>query len=176
MISYPITMQQEPIFWLGDRFFKVESIIKSYDCKGGRITYETPCPSCNDTRKIVYKGFDGKNYETECPICRGSVNHGYGNCIELRRWQIHEYIVHKISAQGPETLSVYKDGVGYVDSVRLSAFCKTGRCMDDYLETYVPSVKNVVDRDIDSIDILRASVDGRASEYVFKKKKNAEKL
>ena len=48
--------------------------------------------------------------------------------------------------------------------------------MDDYLETHVPSVKNVVDRDIDSIDILRASVDGYASEYVFRKKKNAEKF
>ena len=175
MYEYSITLKQPALFWLGCRFFKAE-------CKAGRYSHDTKkdfvsmCPSCNDTRKIKYIGCDKNEYEAECPVCKGFSGRGYGNRITLRNWEVHEYIVYKINAQGPNTLSAYKDGMGYIDSISLTAFCKTGRSMDDYIETHVPCVDNDIDRDIETIDMKYAAEDAYAGEYVFRNKKDAERF
>ena len=101
MQTYSITLQQDPLFWLGDKFYKVEEPRTKYG-SSTRKRFESNCPSCNNTRKISYKGYDGKEYEAECPICKSSMGHGYGNHIELPHWEVHEYIVHKIEARGPK--------------------------------------------------------------------------
>ena len=170
MISYPITMQQEPLFWLGDKFYKVEESALHYG-RSSKIDFSSKCPSCNDTRKITYKGYNGSEFECECPVCKGSIYHGYGNKISLTNWELHEYIVYKINAQGPETVSAYKDGVGYIDSMSLTAFCKIGRCMDDYIQTSVPCVENHVDINIKSMDMDAHYFNPK--DYVFRKKVDA---
>ena len=165
-----ITLQQEPLFWLGDKFYKVEETSPHYG-RTSKMEFSLKCPSCNDTRKITYKGYNGSDFECECPICKGSVYHGYGNKISLTNWELHEYIVYKINAQGPETVSAYKDGIGYIDSMSLTAFCKIGRCMDDYIQTNVPCVENHVDTDISSIDMNAYYF--TPNDYVFRKKADA---
>ena len=165
-----ITLQQKPLFWLGDKFYKVEGSAYNHG-RTSKMEFSSKCPSCNGTRKITYKGYNGNDFECECPVCKGSVYHGYGNKISLTNWELHEYIVYKINAQGPETVSAYKDGIGYIDSMSLTAFCKTGRCMDDFIQTNVPWVENHVDVDIKSIDMDAYYFDPK--DYVFRKKADA---
>lgn len=167
MYTYNITLQQKPVFWLGDKFYKVEEV--------GETTFSTKCPSCNGTREIVYKGYDGKDYTCECPICKKSgFGYGYGDKIEIVNWDIHEYIVYKINAQGPETVSAYKDGTGYIGSMSLTAFCKVGRCMNDYIQTDVSLTGINTDLDISEIDINTTYFN--SSRYTFRKKSDAKKL
>ncbi len=168
-----ITLQQEPLFWLGDKFYKVEETTLRYG-RTSKMEFSSKCPSCNDTRKITYRGYNGSDFECECPVCKGSVYHGYGNKISLTNWEVHEYIVYKINAQGSETVSAYKDGIGYIDSMSLTAFCKTGRCMDDYIQTTVPCVENHVDTDISSIDMNAYYFTPK--DYVFRKKPDAARF
>lgn len=165
-----ITLQQKPLFWLGDKFYKVEESALNHG-RTSKMEFSSKCPSCNDTRKITYKGYNGNDFECECPVCKGSFYHGYGNKISLTNWELHEYIVYKINAQGPETVSAYKDGIGYIDSMSLTAFCKTGRCMDDYIQTNVPCVENHVDVDIKSMDMDAYYFDPQ--DHVFRKKADA---
>jgi len=73
MKDYNIRLKNPPLFWLGDRFYKVEPKVKSYDM-GCRLV--SICPSCNNTRKIRYTGYDKKEYEAECPVCKGSIGKG----------------------------------------------------------------------------------------------------
>ncbi len=168
-----ITLQQKPLFWLGDKFCKVEESALNHG-RTSKMEFSSKCPSCNDTRKITYKGYNGSDFECECPVCKGSVGHGYGNKIKLTNWEVHEYIVYKINAQGPETVSAYKDSIGYIDSMSLTAFCKIGRCMDDYIQTNVPCVENHVDNDIKSIDMDAYYFDPK--DYVFRKKADAARF
>ncbi len=175
MYTYDIDLQQKSLFWLGDRFFKVEQEASRYS-RGGQVEYRSKCPSCDDTRKVKYKGCDGNEYEAKCPVCEGSVGIGYGNCITLNNWEVHEYFVYKINAQGPTNVSAYKDGIGYVDSVSLTAFHKYGRCMDDYIETHVPCVENVIDPDLERLIMAEVEQYERTKGYVFRSKKDAEKL
>jgi hypothetical protein len=168
-----IILQQKPLFWLGDKFYKVEESTLNHG-RTSKMEFSSKCPSCNDTRKITYKGYNGNDFECECPVCKGSVGHGYGNKIILTNWELHEYIVYKINAQGPETVSAYKNGIGYIDSMSLTAFCKTGRCMDDYIQTNVPCVENHVDVDVSSIDMSAHYFDPK--NYVFRKKANAARF
>ncbi len=56
----------------------------------------------------------------------------------------------------------------------LTAFCKTGRCMDDYIQTNVPCVENHVDVDVSSIDMSAHYFDPK--NYVFRKKANAARF
>lgn len=168
-----ITLQQKPLFWLGDKFYKVEESALNHG-RASKMEFSSKCPSCNDTRKITYKGYNGNDFECECPVCKGSVNIGYGNRIKLTNWEVHEYIVYKINAQGPETISAYKDGIGYIDSMSLTAFCKIGRCMDDYIQTNVPCVENHVDVDIKSMDMDAYYFDPK--DYVFRKKADAARF
>ena len=65
---------------------------------------------------------------------------------------------------------MYKDGIGYVDSVTLTAFCKIGRCMDDYIETRVPLWESDIDPDLSQIISAKWITD-----FVFHSKKDAEK-
>ena len=168
-----ITLQQKPLFWLGDRFYKVEESALNHG-RTSKMEFSSKCPSCNDTRRITYKGYNGSDFECECPVCKGSVGHGYGNKICLTNWELHEYIVYKINAQGPETVSAYKDGIGYIDSMSLTAFCKIGRCLDDYIQTNVPCVENRVDTDIKSIDMDAYYFSPK--DYVFRKKADAARF
>lgn len=173
MTECTITLQRKPLFWLGDKFYKVEETTPRYG-RTSAITFASKCPSCNDTRKITYIGCNGSNFECECPVCKGSAGNGYGNRIRLSNYEIHEYIVYKINAQGPETVSAYKDGTGYIDSISLTAFCRTGRCADDYIQTTVPFAEGFVDRDIESI-FINARFFG-STELVFRKKADAARL
>lgn len=172
LFARSITLPKEPLFWLGDRFYAVDYYAKSFAVDTGTV-FSSKCPSCNDTRKITYRGYDGNDYEGECSLCKGSINRGYGNKIEIKNWQVREYIVYKISAQGPETVSAYKEDA-VMDRIRLTAFTKTGRSMDDYLERSVPGVDNLVDVDLGSLNIPNISDQKNVSEYVFRKKKDAE--
>lgn len=170
LFAYSITLPQEPLFWLGDRFYAVTHY--SRYCDDNRI-FSSKCPSCNDTRKIIYRGYDCKDYEAECPLCKGGIGHGYGNRIGIKDWQVREYIVHKISAQGPEKVSAYKEDA-VMDRIHLTAFTKIGRGMDDYMEMSVPYVDNHVDVDLSSINISRITERNTVPDYVFRKKKDAE--
>ena len=165
-----ITLKQKPLFWLGDKFYKVEESALNHGLTS-EMEFSSKCPSCNDTRKITYKGYNGSDFECECPVCKSSVYHGYGNKIGLTNWEVHEYIVYMINAQGPKTVSAYKDGIGYIDSMSLTAFCKTGRCMDDYIQTNVPCVENHVDIDIKSMNVDADYFTPK--DYVFRKKVDA---
>ncbi len=167
-MSYYIA--EKPLFWLGDKFYKVEASALNHG-RASKMEFSSKCPSCNDTRKITYKGYNGSVFECECPVCKGSVCHGYGNKISLTNWEVHEYIVYKINALGPETVSAYKDGIGYIDSMSLTAFCKIGRCMDDYIQTTVPCVENHVDSDVKSMDMDAYYFVPK--DYVFRKKAGA---
>ena len=172
LFAYSITLPQEPLFWLGDKFYTVEYYAKSFAADTG-TAFSSKCPSCNDTRMITYRGYDGKDYEAECPLCKGIINCGPGNRIEIKNWQVREYIIHKISAQGPEIVSAYKEDA-VMNKIRLTAFTKIGRAMDDYLERSVPNVDNLVDVDPGSLNIPNISDHKNVSEYVFRKRKDAE--
>ena len=172
LFAYSITLPREPLFWLGDRFYAVDYYAKKYAADTG-TTFSSKCPSCNDTKKITYRGYDGKDYEAECPLCKGSINRGYGNRIEIKNWQVREYIVHKISAQGPEKVSAYKEDA-VMNRIHLTAFTKTGRGMDDCVERNVPDFDDHVDVNLGSINISRISEYKTVSDYVFRKKKDAE--
>ena len=89
-------------------------------------------------------------------------------------WEFTQYIVYTISAQGPITMSAYKDGMGYMDSVSLTAFHKYGRNMDDYIQSDVPFVEYDVDPDIASIDMTAYYF--RPKKYIFRKKAGAAKF
>ena len=174
MKDLTICVQNEPLFWLGDHFFKVEEKYKKYE--NTRTEYRSLCPSCNDTRKITYKGYDGKDYEAECPVCKGSAGNGYGNNISLSNWEVHEYIVYSIDARGPETVSVYKDGKGYIDQISLKAFYKFGRCKDDYITTSIPWNSRNVDIELSTIDIASIKQYSRHNDIVFTSSIDAEKF
>lgn len=163
MKEYTVTLDSEPTFWLGEHFFKVDSTIAS------RKEFYTRCPSCNNERRVKYiLGYNGKEYETECPICRGAVMKGYDNRIELKDWHVNEYVVNCIDAQGPMTFSSYKNEECVLNSIRLEAFCKTGRCLGEYKKVQVPWTKNCIDPVLSELDM------DWASDYVFHKKKDAE--
>lgn len=174
MYKYNVTLEEKPIFWLGDRFYKIEKPIKNpIDNKNVKmVTYSSRCPSCNDTKNISYKGYDGKMYETECPLCKGVYNHGYANKIDLYNWEVHEYIVYEISARGTEHISKYKKEP-ILNYVSMTAFYKYGRCDSEYLRISVPRSKNWIDT---SMNILLEDINGNnfnADKYTFTQKKDA---
>ena len=124
MEKYIIVLNEKPTFWLGDRFYKVESAYGRHVTN--KVILASKCPSCNDEKKVTYQGHDGKTYEAECPVCKGDYSRSRyreGNAIKLINWVVNEYFVYKISAHGPEQASKYKDGVGYMERLSLSAFC-----------------------------------------------------
>lgn len=168
MVTKTIMLKREPLFWLGDKFYIVNSQNKKY---GNAYTrFSSKCPSCNDTRKITYKGCDDKVYECECPICKGATYRGYGNTIDLQNWNVNEYIVYDLDARGMETESAYKDGA-VMEAVQLTAFCKTGRCLDDYITTNVPFMPDKVDVDITSLDF--SNYHFNPGSYIFRKRVDA---
>ena len=175
---YGINLIEKPLFWLGDKFYKVEE--ERQRCTGtDRIVFASKCPSCNGTRKITYKGYNGCDFECDCPVCKDSiipfnVYYGYGDQIELINWAVHQYIVNEISAKGPKTVSAYRDGIGYVSSVCLTAFHKTGRGAGDFIKIKVPSVEDLVDPEIESMDM--ESYYFIPKNYVFRKETDAAKL
>ncbi len=166
--TYEIKLSRKPLFWLGDRFYKVNNKNKKYGNSYTRLS--SKCPSCNDTRKITYKGCDGKVYESECPLCKGATYRGYGNTIDLCNWNVNEYIVYDLDTRGMETESAYKDGA-VMETVQLTAFCKTGRCLDDYITTNVPFMPDKVDVDITSLDFSKSHFN--PDDYIFRKRADA---
>ena len=170
-----IVLNEKPLFWLGDRFYKVESAYGRH--VNDEVILASKCPSCNDEKKITYQGHDGKTYEAECPVCKGKFlrsRYMEGNAIKLINWVVDEYIVYKISAQGPEQTSKYKDGIGYMDSLSLRAFCRFGRCGDEFFEKEVPQNKGFIDRSIEELNVNDESF--VPDNYVFSKKSDATKL
>lgn len=172
MVTKTIMLDREPLFWLGDKFYKVNNKNKRY---GNSYTrFSSKCPSCNDTRKITYKGCDDKVYECECPICKGATCRGYGNTIDLNNWNVNEFIVYTLNTRGMETESAYKNGA-VMEAIQLSAFCKTGRCQDDYITTEVPfSCSTRVDVDIATLDFSQYHFD--PVNYIFRKRTDAVKF
>lgn len=171
MVTKTITLKREPLFWLGDKFYIVNSQNKKYGNSYTRLS--SRCPSCNDTRKITYKGFDDKIYESECPICKGATYRGYGNTIDLYNWNVNEYIVYDLDARGNVKESAYKDGA-VMESFGLIAFCRVGRCSGDYITTHVPFSSARVDVDIASLDF--SGYRFNPDDYVFRKKADAVKF
>ena len=172
-----ITLEHKPAFWLGDKFYMVES--KSKRHRNPYEAFVSRCPSCDDTRKIRYVGHDGNEYETECPICKSSVGQRTGNRIRIDNWEVHEYIVHKINAEGPTVASVYKDGSCCIDNMSLDAFCKIGRCADDYITTSVPLgnfCRQYIDPPLDGDMDMKNIAEHKVMSWVFRNKKDAEKL
>ena len=175
MEKYTIVLNEKPTFWLGDRFYKVEAKYGRYG--NDKVILAAKCPSCNDEKKITYQGHDGKTYEAECPVCNGNYlrsRYREGNAIELINWVVNEYFVYEISAHGPEQASKYKDGIGYMDSLSLRAFCRYGRCGNEFLEKDVPRNKNFIDRSIEGLAVSDESF--APDDYVFSKKSEATKL
>ena len=173
MIQKNITLQNDTLLWLGDRFYKVEEERKKYHFNS-RAEFISKCPCCDDTRKVEILGKDGNKYESECPLCKGSIGKGFGNRITLKNWTVHEYIVHRLYASGPPKASAYKDATECIYSISLTGFCKTGRCMDDYIETRIPWAENI-NPSLDTKDIKDIE-DHYVQDYVFQNKKDAEKL
>lgn len=174
MTTYSITLkvEQKPPFWLGDKLYKTEGHRGKFTTED-KVTLEANCPSCNNARKISYKGFDGTEYEASCPICNGGIGRERTNSIDLIDWEVHEYIVYKINAQGPTKLSAYTDGSGYVDIISLKAFCKIGRGINDYIEATVPW-NNAIDPELSQLRIEDKSAHF-LTDYVFHQKKDAER-
>lgn len=178
MIEKTIMLDKKPLFWLGDKFYKVETFVGWHDPRRFvKVEFSSRCPSCNDTGKITYKGYNGSDFECECPVCRGGVGRGYGNNrIELTNWEIHEYIVYEVNARGSEVISSYKDGAACMESISLKAFYRFGRCADEYITTQVPvlNLVNRVDKNVEEIDIDIYSFN--SEDYVFTKKSDAAKF
>lgn len=172
--TYQLISHQDSLFWLGDRFYKVEARRHSYSGES-TIEFTSKCPCCDDTRKVNVIGNDGSKYEAECPVCKGTAMKGYGNRITLKNWEVHEYIVYKLSAEGPTTISAYKSGTVYIESIFLKAFCKLGRCMDEYITADVPSNKDYIDPIINKAD-MKYLAEYRAANYIFRNKKDADKV
>ena len=149
-----IVLKEKTPFWLGDRFYQVESAYGQH--VNDEVILASKCPSCNDEKKITYQRYME------------------GNAIKLINWVVDEYFVYKISAQGPEQTSKYKDGIGYMDSLSLRAFCRFGRCGDEFFEKKVPQSKNLIDRSIEELDVNDESF--VPDDYVFRKKSEATKL
>ena len=95
---------------------------RTTDERSSGTDFHSLCPSCGDTRKITYKGMDGKEYEVACPLCNGRVSKGYGNYLRIRNWVVREYIINGLHARGPENISAYKNGTACMQSVDLKAF------------------------------------------------------
>lgn len=176
MKEYTIALRNDSPFWLGDRFFKVDpSPGKSY--YDGERSYQAKCPACNDSRKLRALGCDGNEYETECPVCKNSSGHtGYGTTIHLNHWTVHEYIVNRVDASGDTVVSAYKNGSCVMNSVSLYAFCRVGRCSDEYITTSAPAYSHHgVDPIVDK-RFAEEYVNNRTFSHVFRKKKDAELL
>lgn len=171
-----INLAHEPSFWLGDRFFKVEKRNKKpyRDTENSEMTFATKCPSCNDDRMIRYTGADGRQYEAQCPVCKSSYGVSYGNRITLSRWEVHEYIVNTIAASGDPVLAAYKNGQCVIENLSLRAFCRTGRCADDYVEAVVPSWTSDIDPDIEKFNLDQPGFTPK--DFVFRSKKDAERF
>lgn len=176
MIERTIKLNTDSPFWLGDRFFKVEKRNKKpyRDTKDSEMTFATKCPSCNDARTVKFIGADGVERETSCPVCKSSYGVSYGNRITLSRWEVHEYIVNTIAASGEPVLSAYKNGQCVIENLSLRAFCRTGRCADDYVEAVVPYWTSNIDPDIDKLAIDQAGF--TPGDFVFRSKKDAERF
>ena len=176
MIEKTIMLRDKPLFWLGDKFYKVEPFVGYGPGRSVKVEFSSKCPYCNDTREITYKGYNGDDFKCECPVCRGGVGRGYGNRIELTNWEIHEYIVYEVNARGLETISSYKDGAACMESISLKAFYRFGRCADEYITTQVPvsNIVNRVDKNVEEIDTDIYSFD--SEDYVFTKKSDATKF
>ena len=56
--KYNVTLEQKPIFWLGDRFYKIE---KPVDKNVKMVTFYSKCPSCNDTKNILLENINEEN-------------------------------------------------------------------------------------------------------------------
>lgn len=69
-----------------------------------------------------------------------------------------------------ETESAYKDGA-VMEAVQLTAFCKTGRCLDDYITTNVPFMPDKVDVDITYLDFSKSYFN--PDNYIFRKRADA---
>lgn len=175
MKEYRVLIENDQFFWLGDRFYKVEEKKEKNYSGTRRAVFTSKCPCCNDTHKVNFIGNDGVHYETECPICKGQIGKGYGNIITLKNWEVHEYIVYKLDLNGPIKISAYKSGTGYIESASLTAFCRTGRCMDEYIETRVPHIKHYIDPALSKINIKDIEA-YKFDDYVFRRKKDAEEL
>lgn len=178
MIEKTIMLDKKPLFWLGDKFYKVGPFVGWHDTgRSVKVEFSSRCPSCNDTGEITYKGYNGDDFKCECPVCRRGVRRGYGNNrIELTNWEIHEYIVYEVNARGSEVISAYKDGTACMESISLNAFYRFGRCADEYITTQVPvlNIVNRVDKNVEEIDIDIYSFD--SEDYVFTKKSDAAKF
>lgn len=168
-----LPLSQKPLFWFGDKFYRVECEIKPFRNYIESISREfySKCPSCNDAGVVSYTGRNGKEYEIPCPVCSGCGKRENG--IELNKWTVHTYIVNKVVAVGPYTKSAC---TGHVERVTLEAFCRTGAARDDYIETQVPCVENNIDPDLGMLSIDLIFKLKRWKDYAFRKKKDAERL
>jgi len=164
-----VKISEDKLLWFGGHFFKVEKAAK----ENSQLEFHPRCPSCDNTRKITYKGFDGNEYTCTCPICSGEIGRVYRNYIKLNNWEVHEYIVHDIKLCGPCQVSISKDNY-FADYVTMEAFHKFGRCADNYITTKVPSNKAFIDPDLSKIDLTLSKT--YVYDYIFTNKKNALEL
>ena len=150
-VTYPVTY--------GDTFYTVERT----DCE----IFSSNCPSCGDSREITYKGVDGQDYVTSCPVCNS--RNGWGNQIILHKYVIWDYTVYKVELLGPDSKRAYsKDQVPPMRIFRMSAFHKTGKGYNDMCTMNVPTWPWRF-----SWDNIPKNLDDKR---YFTKKKDAEKL
>ena len=148
-MKHTIETKHETKLWIGDRFYKVEECGKS-----GESHYKefaAKCPCCEDTKEVKVIGKDGREYTADCPFCLNGTR-VQDNYLRIYNWEVHEYIVNKIEAEGPATVSAYKNGTGSMDSVRLTGFYKCGRCENDFIKTRVPTWDGHIDPDLTNMD------------------------
>ena len=170
-----IISKNEPIFWIGDKFYRVEPNGRKYH--NSHCEFTSTCPSCDGTRRIKYTGCDGNEYEADCPLCKSSSSYsGFSrDRIRMAEWTVREYIVYKVKAEGPTAMSAYKDGKGYTDHMSLTAFSKYGRGSDDYVETDVPMWSSRIDPEFDKLNLPEIA-ERESCDYVFRSRSYAEEL
>lgn len=172
IMEYTVNINNKLPFWLGDKVYIVRKNPQKY---GNTKIFRTPCPSCNDTGKIKYVGYDKREYETECALCNGyrsASPHEWGNNIEIADYCVLEYIVNSVALKGSDIKSDYKD-IPVMDHVDLNAFCKYGRNLGDVVTANIPDWESpMIDPAVEEIKFS----DTYIKTYYFHKKSDAEKL
>ena len=100
--KYNIDLHMKPRFDIGDRLYIVQHSIVHQST----ISFAEPCPVCDDTKSITVRGFT-----LPCSYCKGyyPTENKSATRITLTNWEAIEYIVNKITIEGPDKKSHYDE-------------------------------------------------------------------
>lgn len=116
-----------------------------------------PCPICDGTKKIVYRGV-----ELNCPYCAENYDR---NCCYVNKWTIVEFIIYKAEIYGEPVKNNYFGKTEKLPRIRFKAFTRQSTAFSDFRDVFVLEPR--VD-----VDVSKA-IENPWSDYLFTEKRKA---